>query len=77
MQVICNIGHESLLVAGNTYTVIGVTKKGNYLLSEVEVPKGHTSFSKDRFYILDEGDIDWNEDFEEAYYEEQPSDIVL
>ena len=76
MQVMCNEGHEDLLIQGNIYTVVGITSKGNYILQEVQVPEGFTSFSADRFEILFPTD-DWTEEMEEKYWEEQPSDIVL
>lgn len=73
MQVICNKGHEGLLVEGNTYTVIGITYKGNYILKEVEIPEGFTSFDKDRFQVFDIVVDDWSEEMEESYWAEQPT----
>lgn len=72
----CVTGHEGLLEEGNIYTVLEVTSKGNYILEEVEVPEGFTSFSADRFAILNPVD-DWTQEMEEAFWAEQPSNIVL
>ena len=72
MQVMCIQGHKGLLQEGDIYTVVGVTRNGNYLLQEVDVPEGYTSFSKNRFSVLDEGDLTWSNDFEEAFWDENP-----
>jgi hypothetical protein len=76
MKVMCIEGHEGVLKAGEIYTVVGITNKGNYILEEVEVPEGHTSFSSTRFNtveIFDDWDSDWTEELERIYLEEQPS----
>lgn len=53
VTVECMKGHPGILEEGKLYSVLGETKEGNYLLFEVPVPEGYTSFSKDRFLIVD------------------------
>lgn len=45
----CIKGHEGILEEGQYYTVVEITKKGNYILDEVLPPPPHTSFCKSRF----------------------------
>ena len=71
MQVMCVQGHNGLLEDGNIYTVSEVTSQGNFLLEEVDVPEGYTSFSSTRFVTLQSQD-DWSEEMEESYWAEQP-----
>ena len=72
LLIICNKGHEDLLIEGHTYTVKGVTTKGNYILEEVEFPEGFTSFSKDRFEVFGNSLVEnWTEDYEKEYWEIQ------
>jgi hypothetical protein len=73
MQVMCIKGHEGLLTEGATYTVTALTPNGNYLLEEVEVPEGYTSFSHDRFAVLSEAEDGWTLELEEAYWAQQPT----
>ena len=72
MQVMCVKGHEDLLSEGNIYTVLEITTKGNYILDEVEVPEGFTSFAAERFAVLNPVD-DWSEEIEEQFWAEQPT----
>jgi hypothetical protein len=70
----CIEGHEGVLNAGEIYTVICITSKGNYILEEVKVPEGHTSFSSTRFNtveIFDDWNSDWTEELERISLEEQ------
>lgn len=71
MQVMCVQGHEGLLEDGNIYTVSSITSNGNFLLEEVQVPEGYTSFSASRFVTL-QSDDDWTQEMEEAFWAEQP-----
>lgn len=74
MIVKCIKGHEGVLNEGDIYTVVAETSKGNYILDEVEVPEGFTSFHKDRFEIVSlfySEDV-WDDEMEEAFWAEQP-----
>jgi len=71
MKVMCINGYENLLTDGNIYTVVEVTKKGNFLLEEVEAPEGYTSFSSDRFIPVQDTEDTWTEDIEKQYWEAQ------
>lgn len=75
MQVKCIKGHEGVLNEGDIYTVIAETSNGNYILSEVGVPEGFTSFHKDRFEIVSVFgyEDDWDGEMEEAFWAEQPT----
>jgi len=73
MKVMCINGYENLLTDGNIYTVIEVTKKGNFLLEEVEVPEGYTSFNSSRFIPVQDTEDDWTAEIEEQFYKEQPN----
>jgi hypothetical protein len=76
MRVMCINGHEGVLTEGDIYTVIEVTKSGNFILDEVAVPEPHTSFNSDRFVPL-ESDDDLTEELEEEFWSEQPSTYNL
>jgi len=67
----CVQGHEGVLEEGNIYTVSSITSHGNFLLHEVEVPEGYTSFSASRFVTL-QSDDDLTSEMEEAFWAEQP-----
>lgn len=74
MKVLCIEGYENVLTEGEVYTVLQTTVSGNYLLEEVEVPEGYTSFNKNRFVPLQSTDLDeWTEEMEKQYWEEQPN----
>jgi hypothetical protein len=72
MRVMCVDGYEGLLTEGNIYTVIEVTSKGNFILEEVSVPEGFTSFDFNRFVPVQDTDDMWNEELEEQFLAEQP-----
>lgn len=57
MKVVCIKGHEGVLIEGEIYTVVNVTKNGNYLLNELEPPEPYTSFDKDRFDMVSDDDL--------------------
>jgi hypothetical protein len=57
MKVLCIKGQKGFLIEGETYTVINVTKKGNYLLNEIDPPEPYTSFDKDRFEMVSDDDL--------------------
>ena len=74
MKVLCIQGYENVLTEGEVYTVLQTTVGGNYLLEEVEVPEGYTSFNQNRFVPLQTTDLDeWTEEMEKQYWEEQPN----
>ncbi len=57
MKVICIIP-ISALILNNTYTVIGETKYGGFLLYEIKAPFGYHGFWKWRFRPIEEkGDM--------------------
>ena len=54
MRVKCIKSDDTnVLVEDAFYTVDAVTHRGNYILSEVAVPQGFTSFDKNRFEIIE------------------------
>lgn len=57
MRVVCTRGYEGVLIEGEIYTVINVTKKGNYILNELDPPEPFTSFDKDRFEMVSDDDF--------------------
>ena len=74
MKDLCVQGHEDILIESEVYTVYQTTTNGNYLLEEVEVPEGYTSFNQNRFVPLISTDLDeWTEEMEQQYWEEQPN----
>ena len=74
MKVLCIQGSENVLTEGEVYTVFQKTENGNYLLEEVGVPEGYTSFNQNRFVPLQTTDLDeWTEEMEKQYWEEQPN----
>lgn len=74
MKVMCINGYENLLTDGNIYTVVEVTKNGNFLLEEVEVPEGYTSFSSDRFIPVQDAEDNWSEEIEQIWNEQSSTD---
>ena len=79
MQVMCVRGEVGILGEGDIYTVVGLTKKGNYILAEVDVPEPYTSFDASRFVpIQDEPDQeDWFPDYVNEGDEAWPPDEVI
>jgi hypothetical protein len=75
MKVMCINGYENLLIDGDIYTVVEVTKKGNFLLEEVEAPEGFTSFNSDRFIPVQDTEDNWTEEMEDTFWSEQPSNL--
>ncbi len=69
MKVLCIDGYEGVLTEGEVYTVAQVTIGNNFLLEEVSVPEGYTSFNSNRFVPLITSDED---SLAEAFWEEQP-----
>jgi hypothetical protein len=63
MKVLCINGYENVLTEGEVYTVAQVTVSNNFLLEEVSVPEGYTSFNSNRFVPLITSD--------ETIYDEQ------
>lgn len=74
MRVKCTKA-EDPLIEDAIYTVDAVTKKGNYILSEVHVPEGFNCFDKNRFEVLEV----WDEDlfFNELYDFDQQEESTL
>jgi len=58
MRVMCIKGHTGVLEEGEVYHVSQVTKKGHYLLFEVDPPNPYLCFNKDRFVPLTDSDLD-------------------
>ena len=63
MKVLCINGYEDVLTEGEVYTVAQVTVSNNFILEEVSVPEGYTSFNSNRFVPLITSD--------ETIYDEQ------
>jgi hypothetical protein len=63
MKVLCINGYEDVLTEGEVYTVAQVTVSSNFILEEVSVPEGYTSFNSNRFVPLITSD--------ETIYDEQ------
>jgi hypothetical protein len=63
MKVLCIDGYEDVLTEGEVYTVAQVTVSSNFILEEVSVPEGYTSFNSNRFVPLITSD--------ETIYDEQ------
>jgi hypothetical protein len=68
MRVMCIDGYEDVLTEGEAYTVTKVTKGNNYILEEVDVPQGYTSFNSNRFVPLVTSEDDA---LEESFWSEQ------
>jgi hypothetical protein len=45
----CIRGEKDILVEGETYTVLQITRKGNFIIEEVESPFGYDCFDSTRF----------------------------
>lgn len=73
MRVMCIDGYEGLLIEGNIYTVVEVTQKGNFILEEVNVPEGFTSFDYNRFVPIQDTDDDLTNELEVQFWSEQPT----
>lgn len=73
MLVRCIKGDGNILKEGETYFVYHITSKGNFLLSEVDPPKGFNCFDSSRFEIEEDLFPDWTEEMEKQYWAEQPS----
>ena len=69
MKVLCVNGYENVLTEGEVYTVAQVTTGNNFLLEEIDVPEGYTSFNSNRFVPLITSDED---SLSEAFWNEQP-----
>ena len=69
MKVLCVNGYEDVLTEGEVYTVAQVTVGNNFILEEVDVPEGYTSFNSNRFVPLITSDED---SLSEAFWNEQP-----
>jgi hypothetical protein len=69
MKVLCINGYEDVLTEGEVYTVAQVTVSNNFILEEVSVPEGYTSFNSNRFVPLITSDED---SLAEAFWNEQP-----
>jgi len=72
MLVRCVKGDGKILIEGEVYNVIHVTRQGNYHLEGVTPPEGFNCFDQARFEI--EWDLfpDWTEELEREYWAEQP-----
>lgn len=72
MLVRCVRGDGKILIEGETYFVTGVTRRGNFLLDEVECPKGYNCFDATRFEFVNDPVDQWTEEMEKEYWSEQP-----
>lgn len=77
MLVRCINADGKFLKEGEIYFVTHVTKKGNFLLHEVECPLGYNCFDHTRFEVVyihqsDELDEEWTSEMEEQFWSEQP-----
>jgi hypothetical protein len=71
MRVVCITGSEGVLKEGDIYTVTEITKRGNFILDEVSVPEGFTSFDANRFIPIQDIEDNWTEEMEESYCVDQ------
>ena len=72
MKVLCVNGYENVLTEGEVYTVAQVTTGNNFLLEEVNVPEGYTSFNSNRFVPLITSDED---SLDETFLEHKPTAV--
>jgi hypothetical protein len=72
MLVRCIKADGNILKEGEIYSVYQVTKQGNYHLHGVTPPEGFNCFDSSRFEIEDDLFLDWTEELEKEYWEEQP-----
>jgi hypothetical protein len=76
MLVRCINADGKILKEGEIYFVTAVTKKGNFLLHDVECPLGYNCFDHTRFKVvndqIDEWDAEWTSEMEEEFWSEQP-----
>jgi hypothetical protein len=72
MKVLCINGYEGVLTEGEVYTVAQVTVSNNFLLEEVSVPEGYTSFNSNRFVPLITSDED---SLDKTFLEHKPTAV--
>ncbi len=72
MKVLCIDGYEGVLTEGEVYTVAQVTVSNNFLLEEVSVPEGYTSFNSNRFVPLITSDED---SLDKTFLEHKPTAV--
>jgi hypothetical protein len=72
MKVLCVNGYENVLTEGEVYTVAQVTTGNNFLLEEIDVPEGYTSFNSNRFVPLITSDED---SLDETFLEHKPTAV--
>jgi hypothetical protein len=72
MLVRCIKGYSEILIEGQVYNVIEVTKQGNYHLEGVTPPEGFNCFHQSRFELKEDLFSDWTEELEREYWAEQP-----
>ncbi len=72
MLVRCIKGDGKILIEGEVYNVIHVTRQGNYHLEGITPPEGFNCFDQFRFELDDDLFLDWTEELEKEYWEEQP-----
>jgi hypothetical protein len=75
MRAICHKA-EDPLIEGAIYTVEAVTRKGNYILSELNPPTGFNCFDKNRFQILEIWPHE-DEFIEEYDFSEEEAEILF
>lgn len=72
MLVRCIKADGDILIEGELYNVVEVTRQGNYHLEGVEPPKGFNCFDQARFELEEDPFFDWSEELERQYWAEQP-----
>ena len=72
MLVRCIKGDGKILIEGEVYKVTQVTKQGNYHLEGITPPEGFNCFDQFIFELDDDLFLDWTEELEKEYWEEQP-----
>jgi len=70
MLVRCIKSDGTVLIEGELYNVIEITKQGNYHLEGVKPPKEFNCFDKARFELEEDPFLDWTELSQRQYWED-------
>ena len=73
MLVRCIKADGDILIEGEVYNVIEVTRRGNYHLEGITPPEGFNCFDQTRFELEEDPFFDWSEELERQYWAQQPS----
>jgi len=71
MLVRCVKADGDILIEGELYNVVEVTRQGNYHLEGVKPPKGFNCFDQARFELEQDSLLDWIEETETEYLAEE------